>query len=181
MSTPLATDPDARQRVGWWWAAVCFTGLLAVLGVAKPTIALAGAFIAAIAVATGAVAYLALSLFRRVQAQPRSEFAPAVHQPTPQVLPHHVARIAPDRAEKNPLLSSGARNGIVTVATELLWARHGLNLHDPTHHDRIERLVTPDLWGAIRPDRLDHRGMLVPRPKFLHRDLDRLLDDLESI
>lgn len=178
---PSARDADARRRLGFWWAAVSFAGAMAVVGAAKPSIALAAALIVALAVAAGAVAYLATALFRRLQSQPRSEFAPAVHQPTAQVLPHHIARIVPDPADKNPLLTSGARAGLVTVATERLWARHGLNLHDPTHHDRIEQVVAGDLWNAIRPDRVDQRGNLVPRPRFLHRDLDRLLDDLESI
>lgn len=172
---------QAQQRTGWWWAGVCFTALLALVGIVRPAIALAAAMIATLGLGSAIVAYLGWQLFTRLRPQRRSEFAPAAYQRPPQVLPHHIARIAPDPAERTPALTVGARAGLVTVATERLWARHGLNLHDPTHHDSIGRLVGPDLWSAIRPERTDASGTPVPRARLLHSDLDRLLDDLESI
>lgn len=177
MNAPSPTS----ERAGWWWAAVCFTGVLALVGVAQPRTAVAAALLAGLGVTAGVVAYLGWQLSKRLGRQPRSEFAPAVHRRPPQVLPHHVAAIAPEPGQRNPPLTSGARAGLVTVATERLWARHGLNVHDPMHHAQIERLLSADLWSTIRPERVDARGNLVPRARLLHRDLERLLDDLESI
>jgi hypothetical protein len=172
---------DPLRRAAWWWAGAGLALTTALIGLAEPRVALAGALVVAVAVVGGVVVANAVALFRRLEAQPRSEFAPTPERHITHILPHHIARILPDRDEKQPPLTSGARAGIVTVATERLWARHGLNLHDPTHHPRIQQLVTPDLWETIRPDRVDQRGTTVPRARTLHRDLDRLLDDLESI
>jgi hypothetical protein len=172
---------EAEQRAGWWWAAVFFSAVLALVGVVRPEIALAAALIVSLGLGCAMVVYLGWQLFTRLRPQQRSEFAPAVYQRPPQVLPHHIARIAPDPNERNPALAAGARAGLVTVATERLWAGHGLNLHDPTHHDSIGRMLSPDLWAVIRPDRHDGRGNMVQRHQLHHRDLDRLLDDLESI
>lgn len=180
-SIGVSTPTEAQQRTGWWWAAICFSALLALVGVVRPAIALAAAMITGLGLGSALVAYLGWQLFTRLRPQQRSEFAPAVYQRPPQVLPHHIARIAPDPGERSPVLTAGARAGLVTVATERLWARHGLNLHDPTHHDRIGRLVSPDLWSTIRPDRTDARGNPAPRHRLLHRELPRLLDDLEGI
>lgn len=172
---------EAQRRAGWWWAAICFSALLALVGVIRPSVALAAAMITALGLGSAVVAYLGWQLFTRLRPQERSEFAPAVYQRPPQVLPHHIARIAPDPNERSPALTEGARAGLITVATERLWARHGLNLHDPTHHAGIVRLVSADLWTAIRPDRVGPHGHPASRPRLLHGDLDRLLDDLESI
>ncbi len=171
----------SEDRTGWWWAAVFFSAVLALVGLVRPAVALAAALIVSLGLGCAMVLYLGWQLFTRLQPQQRSEFAPAVYQRPPQVLPHHIARIAPDQDERNPELASGARAGLVTVATERLWARHALNLHDPTHHDSIGRLLSPDLWAVIRPDRHDGFGNPAPRHRLRHRDLDRLLDDLESI
>jgi hypothetical protein len=178
--TPHAAGRDHR-RVAWWWAGASLSAVTVLVGLAEPSAALAGALLVAITVSGGVAVGTAVALFRRLEAQPRSEFAPTPQRHVAQLLPHHIARILPDHDDKHPALTSGARAGIVTVATERLWARHGLNLHDPTHHQQVQHLVTPDLWETIRPDRVDQRGTIVPRARVLHRDLDRLLDDLESI
>jgi hypothetical protein len=154
---------------------------MATIGVLAPKTALAATMIGLLGLTSVYAGYVVVRLLWRVRAAPRSEFAPAVYVRPPQVLPHHIARIAPTPGDRNPLLAPGARAGIVTVATERLWANHGLNLHDPTHHTEIQRVLPPTLWEAVRPDRVDRRGMLVPRTRLLHSDLDRLLDDIESI
>lgn len=180
MTAPLH-DPVAAARTRWWLAAAALAGTLAVIGIASPKHALTAITLAALGLAGVAAAYALARLLVRVRAAPRSEFAPAVYERPPQVLPHHVARIVPTSGERHPLLTPGARAGIATVVTERLWAKHGLNLHDPTHLDRIQQLVAPTLWDCVRPDRVDRRGHLVPRTKLLHTDLPRLLDDIESI
>jgi hypothetical protein len=181
VSSAGADGARAPTTVGWWASAIAFAVLLAIAGVVRPRIALAAAIALALGVTALLVAYLGRRLADRVQPISRSEFAPAVYQRPPQVLPHHLARIAPDPVAKRPPLSAGARAGIVTVATERLWAHHGLNLHDPTHHDRIRRLVPADVWSVIRPDRVEADGRVAPRPPLPHADLTRLLDDLERI
>jgi hypothetical protein len=180
---PASNDgsSDASTRTAWWLAACGLAGTLAVIGLLAPKAALAATMIGLLGLVAVYTAYMAVRLLLRLRAAPRSEFAPAVYVRPPQVLPHHIARIAPTPGDRNPLLAPGARAGVITVATERLWAKHGLNLHDPTHHADIERVLPPTLWEAVRPDRVDRRGMLVPRTRLLHSDLDRLLDDLESI
>ena len=116
-----------------------------------------------------------------MRSAPRSEFAPAVYDRPPQVLPHHIARIVPTGGDRRPLLTPGARAGVATVVTERLWANRGLNLHDPNHQPEIQQLLPSTLWECVRPDRVDRRGQLVPRERLLHSDLPRLLDEIESI
>lgn len=180
MTAPIH-DPVAAARTRWWLAAAALAGTLAAIGLASPKHALTAVMIAGVGLAAVTAAYALARLLVRVRAAPRSEFAPAAYQRPPQVLPHHISRIVPTSGERNPRLTPGARAGIATVVTESLWARHGLNLHDPEHLDRVERVLTPTLWECVRPDRVDRRGHLVPRPTLHHTDLTQLLDDIESI
>lgn len=170
-----------NSRSPWWWAAVGFAGLMAVVGLAKPSVALPIAVICAVGLALLALVYSIVVLFARVRSAPRSPFAPALYERPPQLLPQHIARIVPDAADKKPALTPGARAAVATVATERLWARHALNLHDYAHQPAIEQLVSSDLWGVIRPDRAAADGRYLPRAPMLHADLDRLLDDLDRI
>lgn len=189
MSVPTAPSappaaPGSQEgdgRVVWWWCAAGFVAILAMVGVLRPRAALAALLAVAIGLAGTAAVYALVSLLRRVRPAPRSAFAPAPYTRPSQPLPHHIARIAPDPSDRSPLLTAGARTAIVTIATERLWSEYGLNLHDPSHQAEIERIVSSDLWEAIRPDRVDRQGRVVPRPRLLHSHLDPLLDDLESI
>jgi hypothetical protein len=180
VTAPL-NDPVAAARARWWLAAAALAGTLAAVGVASPKHAVTAFTLGAVGLAGVAAAYALARLLVRIRVAPRSEFAPAVYERPAQVLPHHIARIVPPPTERHPLLTPGARAGIATVVTERLWAQHGLNLHDPNHHDRIQGLLPPTLWDCVRPDRVDRRGHLVPRTKLLHTDLPRLLDDIESV
>jgi hypothetical protein len=174
-------DPVAAARTRWWLAAAALAGTLCAVGIASPKHAITALTLGAAGLAGVAAAYALARLLVRIRVSPRSEFAPATYERPPQVLPHHIARIIPAASERNPLLTPGARAGIATVVTERLWAQHGLNLHDPHHLDRIQQLLPVTLWDCVRPDRVDRRGHLVARPKLLHTDLPRLLDDIESI
>jgi hypothetical protein len=179
-AAPL-NDPVAANRARWWGIAAGIAGVLALIGIAAPRFAVTALLVGSLALTGVCAAYALARLLSRVRRAPRSEFAPALYERPPQVLPHHIARVVPTGDERKPLLTQGARAGIATVVTERLWATHHLNIHDPAHLERVEQLLPTMLWDCVRPDRVDKRGQLVPRNKLLHADLPRLLDEIESI
>lgn len=169
------------SRAAWWWVACGATGLMAVLAVAVPRAALAMLIATTIGLAALLAGYTSWALLQRLTPVTRSDFAPAINARPPQPLPPHIARIVPGKDVKRPQITPGARAGLVTVATERLWARHGLNLHAPADQAQIQRLISPQLWGVVRPDPIDPTGHFVPRPSVPHSSLDQLLDELDRI
>lgn len=168
------------NRAGWWWGAVGVASLMALIGLTRPEYALPMALVAAAGFGLLALGRALQRFLLRVRPTTRSVFAPARHERPRHPLPHHLARIAPDAGARDPALTSGARAGIATVATERLWARHGLNLHDHQHLRSIEHLVGPRLWNVIRPEQYES-GYVVPRRSVRHAELDQLLDDLDQL
>jgi hypothetical protein len=166
-------------RTAFWWLALGGTAILVLIGLADPSAAPAAAVITAIGLTLLLAADSAAALIRRIRAAPRSGFAPDLHHRPTQTLPPHVVRLVPSAESGNRNLTAGARTAVITVATEILWARHGLNLYTVEHHVAIEQLVTPDLWELIRPATAD--GGYAVRRRRSHAELDHLLDELEQI
>jgi hypothetical protein len=155
--------------------------LMASIGLATPKIALAMSMLTALGLALLLVGSTIAALLARVRTEPRSAFAPDRHQRPPQSLPTHVGRLVPPIDTKRAALTAGARTGIVTVATERLWAHHGLNLYEPSHHAAIEALAGGELWDVIRPERREPHGSSLPRPHLEHARLGSLVDRLEQL
>jgi hypothetical protein len=175
----MATTPDRRHL--WWLGAVAIAAATAVAGVAKPQAAPALATATAIALAALGAIHAASRLFARVDPAPRSDFAPAAYRPPPQTLPAHIARMLPDHVAGEHNLTSGARAGVITVAGERLWAHHGLDLRNDRDHAAIERLAGEQLWSIIGPDARDAHGYVRSRRAVKYGELDRILDQLETM
>jgi hypothetical protein len=65
----------------------------------------------------------------------------------------------------------------VTIASERLWNRHGIDLE--AHPDQARRLLSPELWALVRPDRPPPANRLARGPGS--GELARLVDALERI
>jgi hypothetical protein len=69
------------------------------------------------------------------------------------------------------------RPTVVTIASERLWNRHGIDLE--AHPDRARSRLLPELWDLVRPDRPPPANRLARGPGSA--ELGKLVDALENI
>jgi hypothetical protein len=69
------------------------------------------------------------------------------------------------------------RPTVVTIASERLWNRHGIDLE--AHPDRARSVLSPEVWDLVRPDRPPPANRLAHGPGSA--ELGVVVDALERI
>lgn len=109
---------------------------------------------------------------------------PAEAPPMPQVLRDLHAGLAgadaPRRARRTPV-PMGVRWTLAEEVRRRLAERHGLSTDDARHHAPIRARVSDATWRLLRPDGAGGAPGRPSAPDLPLSDLERILEDLESL
>lgn len=161
-------------------ALVGTAALLALIGLARPDVALRAVVMLCLLAAAWLLIDAIRRFFDRVPPVPPSPFRDVAEPVAPTLddheLPWHYSGLVPKRMP-TPLLAPGAQSALRTIATELLWDRHRLNVWLPEHGAAIATVLSDPLWSLINP----YQPTPLPATAFEHAHLQRHLDELDAL